>query len=184
MPLPSASSGYSRRWGSNGSPRGREPIQRSDLSGNEPDGTPEANFAPQAGRVVVVGQEPLPEMVSGTNGQPVLVLYEKPTTGYTVEWRTNLLVGVWQPVLTNLSVSTNLFLQFSPPPGSGPMNFYRAKRTGLVLAEKVLSLANVDGANVFLDFSSVAGRTYRVQFTPTPALANDRDNHGRPRRPL
>jgi len=91
----------------------------------------------------------------------------KPAKGYAVEWRTNLFAGAWQPVLTNFTVASNLYLNFTPPPGSEPLNFYRAKRAGLALAEKVLSLVSADGTNVLLRFSGVAGRTYRVQLAPS-----------------
>ena len=104
-------------------------LQFTDLRGYEPDGTPVANFAPQAGRVVVVGQEPLLECVRGTNVQPQLILYGKPAINCAIEWRTNLVVGNWGNVLTGLTVPTNLWLSVSPPPSGSAMNFYRASGT-------------------------------------------------------
>jgi hypothetical protein len=68
--------------------------------------------------------------------------------------------------LTNLTIGTNLFLTFSPPPALGPDNYYRAKRTGAVLAPRILSLARLSGTSVLLSFSGVSARTYRVQVTP------------------
>ena len=141
-------------------------LSFTNLAGSQPDGTPVANFAPQSGRLVVLGEEPLLEMVRNTNRQPLLILYGKPASGYSVEWRTNVLSGKWQPVLTSLTVPTNLFLTFSPPPALGPDNYYRAERTGAVLAPNILSLASISGTNVLLSFSGVSGAAYRVQVTP------------------
>jgi hypothetical protein len=104
------------------------PVSFEELRGTMADGTPVANFAPQSGRVIVVGEEPLLEMSLEADGQPLLVLYGKPEPGYDLEWRTDLAVGAWQPVLTNLTVPTNLFLDFRPLPGDDPVNFYRANR--------------------------------------------------------
>src|ERR1019366_7684275 len=53
-------------------------LQFTDLRGYQPDGRSVANFAPQAGRVVVVGEEPLLECVRGTTVQPQLIPYGKP----------------------------------------------------------------------------------------------------------
>jgi hypothetical protein len=78
--------------------------------------------------VVVLGEEPWLEMARDSNGQPQLLLYGKPATDYSVEWRPDLLGAEWQPVVTNLTIGTGLFLPFAPPPGSGPNNFYRAVR--------------------------------------------------------
>ena len=104
-------------------------LQFTNLRGYEPDGTPVANFAPQAGRVVVVGQEPLLECVRGTNAQPQLILYGKPAITCAIEWRANLVVGNWGNVLTGLTVPTNLWLSVSPPPSGSALNFYRASGT-------------------------------------------------------
>ena len=216
-------------------------LSFTNLAGYMPDGTAVANFAPQSGRVVVLGEEPLLEMAPNTNAQPLLMLYGKPATNYTVEWRTNLLSGKWQPVLANLVVGTNLLTQLGTAPGSGPNNFYRAVRLaapgttpslsmfmgtngqlalvlrgqpgyvygiertpslsppqwtlwqqipftnsavtiyvtptgprqffrarliGLALPEEAVGLGRTSGTNAFLSFSGVAGRPYRVQFTP------------------
>lgn len=104
-------------------------LQFTDLRGFEPDGTPVANFAPQAVRVVVVGEEPLLECVRGTNAPPQLILYGKPAMTCAIEWRADLAVGSWVNVLTGLTMPTNLWLSISPPPSASAMNFYRAVGT-------------------------------------------------------
>jgi hypothetical protein len=126
-----------------------------------------ANFAPQSGRVVVVGEEPLLEMLIGTNRQPLLVLYGKPLPGYSIESRTNILLGNWKSVLTNLTVPTNLFLNITPVPGSGAVNFYHALRVGNLPPAIILGLTSTDGTNATLWFKGTANQTYRIQTTPS-----------------
>jgi RHS repeat-associated protein len=99
-----------------------------DLAGHQPDGNSVANFEPQSGRVVVVGEEPLLECVFATNGRPMLILYGEPASGYGIDSRTNLSNGFWQPLPTNLTLS-NLWLELTPPPSPSPVNYYRAVRT-------------------------------------------------------
>jgi hypothetical protein len=103
-------------------------LEFTDLVGRMADGTPVANFAPQSGRVVVIGEEPLLEMIHGTNGQPLLILYGKPASGYTVESRPDLTAGAWQPALPGLAITTNLWLDFPSPGSTNRGNYYRAVR--------------------------------------------------------
>jgi hypothetical protein len=82
-------------------------LEIPDTIGTQPDGTLARNFAPQAGRVVVIGAEPLLEAYMGTNGHPVLVLYGQIGTNYVVQatadlsdpasWQT-----AWQGTLSDL----------------------------------------------------------------------------------
>jgi hypothetical protein len=141
-------------------------LSFTNLAGYVPDGTAVANFAPQEGRVVVVGEEPLLEMVRNTNRQPLLILYGKPASGYSVEWRTNLFTGNWQPVLTNLTMGTNLFLEFTPPPGSGPFNFYRGVRVG-VPGEPRLEARLLPGGQAGLVVRGTVGASYTIESTAT-----------------
>src|SRR5206468_6476521 len=55
--------------------------------GLQPDGTEVRNFAPQAGRTVVVGNEPLLEAVLTSNRQPALILYGQPAPDFRSEER-------------------------------------------------------------------------------------------------
>jgi RHS repeat-associated protein len=100
----------------------------TDLAGHQADGNSVANFAPQAGRVVVIGEEPLLECVRATNGQPALILYGKLAAGYAVESATNLTVSAWQPVLTDLTL-TNLWRELTLPPSPSRANYFRALRS-------------------------------------------------------
>jgi RHS repeat-associated protein len=150
-------------------------VKLYDSVGSLPDGTLVTNLNEQLGRVVVIGEEPLLEIFTTTNRQPSLTLYGKAVSGYSIEWRTNLLAGKWLPVLTNLTIPANLFLNLNAPPAVGPKNYYRAKRIGAVLAPRIQGLARVAGTNVLLSFSGVSGQSYRVQVTPTlspPAWQN------------
>jgi hypothetical protein len=113
-----------------------------------------------------VGEEPLLEMVRDTNRQPLLILYGKPASGYSIESGTNLFTGAWMQMLTNLTVTTNLFLSMKPPVVTNSVGFYRALRTE-VPPIKILGLTSTDGTNTVLSFSGVPGRDYRIQVTPS-----------------
>lgn len=104
-------------------------MEVQDILGLRENGKPIGNASGYPGRTVVVGEEPLLECVHGTNGQPLLLLYGKPASGYAIDTRTNITVGSWRIVLTNLTVGMNLYLSISPPASSSPANFYRALRT-------------------------------------------------------
>jgi hypothetical protein len=97
------------------------------LQASELNGYAGASFAWGSGRLVVLGQEPLLECVSGTNRQPLLLLYGQLGPGYSILWRTNISSGIWQPVLTNITM-TNLSLAIPPPASTSRQNFYRAVR--------------------------------------------------------
>jgi hypothetical protein len=104
------------------------PMEVQDILGLRENGTPIGNASGNPGRTVVVGEEPLLECVQGTNGQPLLILYGKPASGYAIDTRTNITEGSWQTSLSNLTVGTNLSLSITPPASSSPENFYRAVR--------------------------------------------------------
>ena len=129
-----------------------------------PTAPPIANFAPQAGRVVVVGEEPLLEMVLNTNRQPLLVLYGKPASGYSIESRPNLWAGGWQVVLKNLTVTTNLFLEFVPPNSAEPANYYRALRI-LPPTPPRLEARLTPGGSMMLVLRGVVGARYTIEST-------------------
>jgi len=98
-----------------------------DAAGRQPDGTEVRNFAPQAGRVVIVGEEPLLEALATTNGEVRLILYGPPGS-------TNLLQTVFQlpasgPWLPSSTVTlSNLFQPLEPSPAANQMRFIRAVR--------------------------------------------------------
>jgi hypothetical protein len=103
-------------------------LQLDDIVGYQPDGTPVQNFAPQAGRLVIVGEEPLLEAVVNTNLQPAVILYGKPASDYVIETRTNFVAGRWATAVTNISVGGELWLQMPAPVSTSSVNFYRALR--------------------------------------------------------
>jgi len=140
-------------------------LSLTNLTGNEADGHPVANFAPQSGRVVVVSDEPLLECVHGTNEQPLLILYGKPATGYSIQTRTNL-VSSWQSAITNVTL-TNLWRELSAPLSSSPVNFFRALRTGSIMPPRILNVSLVQGTNVVLNVRGLANRGHNIEVTPT-----------------
>jgi hypothetical protein len=87
-----------------------------------------SNFVTAAGRLIIVGEEPLLEFVRDNNGLPLLTIYGESADGYSLEWRTNLVAGSWQTVLTGLTVPANLVLQIPPPASTNRENYYRAVR--------------------------------------------------------
>lgn len=103
------------------------PLLLDNTVGQQPDGTEVRNFAPQAGRVVVVGEEPLLEAILGSNRQPALILYAKPGPGYVIEGKPRLdALLLWQVVWEG--TQTNLFQQIQPVGGTNRMMFFRAVR--------------------------------------------------------
>ena len=94
--------------------------------GFKPDGTEVRNFAPPAGRLVIIGEEPLLEAGFDTNRQPSLILYGQPGPGYVIETATDF-GGPWT---TNQSLTLPDLWQPVAVPASAPQQFYRAKRTG------------------------------------------------------
>jgi len=83
-----------------------------DIIGRQPDGTAVRNFAPQSGRVVVVGEEPLLEALRTTNGLVQFLLYAPVGTTNEVQTNHGVPSSSWAPwgqvVMTNL-------LQSLPP---------------------------------------------------------------------
>ena len=96
-----------------------------NIVGLQPNGTPVRNFAPQSGRVVIIGEEPLLEAFIATNRQPTLMLYGKWPYDYVVETATDVR-GPWT---TNQSttLTTNLWTPLTVP-ANRPQQFYRARR--------------------------------------------------------
>ena len=65
-------------------------LEIPETVGTQPDGTPARNFAPVAGRIVIIGEEPLLEAVTGANRQPELILYGRVGTTNLVEANADL----------------------------------------------------------------------------------------------
>ena len=102
-------------------------LQILDTIGLQPDGTVARNFAPQSGRVVIIGNEPLLEAFISTNGYPALVLYGQPGTNYVLEATSDLSdpeswQSAWEGILADL------FQLIDPPIGAENAKFFRARR--------------------------------------------------------
>ena len=94
-----------------------------DLTGLQPDGRTAANASGEAGRVVVVGPEPLLESW-WTNRQFRLKLYGHPGRGHVLQWKNDLRDPSW---LSDPPVSlTNLWQVFDFP-ADGRGRFFRAR---------------------------------------------------------
>lgn len=130
------------------------PLIVTDVVGIQADGTLVGNSSGQAGRVVVIGAQPLLEAWLSTNGQRMLTLYGNPGTSYQTAFNTNLLSTNWQ---SGWRVPlTNLYQEFtvdSTPPqlfyrsweffGNRPIsNLHPALRGNLTLLPAKLSGAN------------------------------------------
>ena len=101
------------------------PLPIIDVTGLKVDSNLVANAYGGAGRVVVVGPEPLLEAGLFTNRNVLLTLYGNPGSDYVFEWKTNLLDAAWQPGWS--WVMTNLW-QTLEVPGTNPAQFFRARR--------------------------------------------------------
>lgn len=96
-----------------------------DTEGRQPDGTPARNFAAQAGRLVVVGNEPLLEAALLSNGQPVLRLYAPEGTTNVLEATATLSPPAWAP--EQQFILTNLWQDLDPI-ATNQSRFFRAVR--------------------------------------------------------
>ena len=122
--------------------------------GLQPDGSEVRNFAPQAGRTVVVGHEPLLEAVLTSNRQPALILYGQTGPDYVIEGKPRLDVALpWQVVWEG--TQTNLFQQIQPIGGTNRMMFFRARR-GAVVAGTLLTVRQESGQLV-IEWPAAAG---------------------------
>jgi hypothetical protein len=146
------------------------PLLIDNTVGRQPDGAEVRNFAPQAGRVVVVGAEPLLEAILATNRQPALILYALPGPDYTIEgkprWDASL---PWQTVWQG--AQTNLFQQIQPIGGTNRMMFFRAKRA--VSASTALRLEAALSADGRAQLSLFGPPGSAVRLETSNGLTND-----------
>jgi len=101
------------------------PLLIEDVDGWRPDGGLAANARGQAGRVVIIGREPLLEGVRGADRKPHLLLYGNPGASYTLEWRTNVASGAWHPL--DPVAMTNLVQDAHTGELSHPARFFQAR---------------------------------------------------------
>ncbi len=145
-------------------------LSASNILAFRTDGNPVGNAVSIPGRVVVVGEQPLLDCVLDENDHPLLILFGKPSPGYSIDTRTELFSGQWVTALTNLTV-TNLSTRIVPPPSASSVNFYRTKR--LVIEGLRTSLGNAvarvgDGGCVPVFLESSDGLTNLVFTLSTP----------------
>jgi PKD repeat protein len=99
-------------------------LRLDDTVGLQPDGIEVWNFAAQAGRLTVIGTEPLLEASFDTNRQPRLVLYGQPSSTHVIEHGV-MLDGSW--ATSRVEVLTGLWVEWSVPAGAA-REFYRARK--------------------------------------------------------
>ena len=100
------------------------PLTPANVVGTKTEGSAVGNSSGQAGRVVVIGREPLLEAWMASNSTLMLTIYGNPGTNYQVAYSTNLTVPNWQPDFSVLM--TNLF-ESVPVDQTAPQLFYRAQ---------------------------------------------------------
>ncbi|MEY2407977.1 MAG: hypothetical protein QOF48_647, partial [Verrucomicrobiota bacterium] len=103
------------------------PLILDNITATRQTGGPIARTIANAGRVVIIGNEPLLEAMISTNHQRYLILYGEPGGGYVVE--SSPLPGgpgpwqvTWQGSLSNLSQT------IQPPAATNSTIYYRAYR--------------------------------------------------------
>ncbi len=101
-------------------------LNLDNAVGRKLDGSEVRNFAPQSGRVVIVGQEPLLEALIDTNRQPAMILYGQPGPGYVIESKPALsFVFPWEVAWRG--EQTNLFQQLPIITDANRTLFFRAR---------------------------------------------------------
>ncbi len=136
-------------------------LNLDNTVGWQPDGSEVRNFAPQAGRAVIVGREPLLEAVLRTNRQPELILYGLPATNYVVESRKNF-ETIAPPVEFWRGTLTNLFQEIPVTAGPNRLMFYRARRDDDTPG---LALIRNSAGQLMLQAQGASGTPYTIEST-------------------
>ena len=157
------------------------PLVIQNIQGTKSDRTPVGNTIGLAGRVVVIGPEPLLEASLTTNAQRMLTLYGNPGASYQVAFNANLLTTNWASAflvpMTNVSEAfvadstlPQLFYrawEFSANPPLLELNSSAPPNLGLVLyGQKGSNYMLVAGTNLatFDNLSTIAGFTFTNSF--------------------
>jgi hypothetical protein len=133
------------------------------------DGSSSANFAVQAGRLVVVANEPLLEALLEPGGGRTLVLYGKPWASYNIQSATDLAEpGAWSDFIR--VPMTDLVRMFSGLDTNKAIVFYRAYE---FKSDPPLLEAQLVNQNRSLLVYGIPGTNYVVQFSTnlSPAVA-------------
>lgn len=130
------------------------------LQGRNFNGAPAGSLAAQAGRLTVIGNEPLLEALRSPRGDRSLVLYGKPWSSYAIESTTNLARPAWAFLLR--TPMTQLMQQFTGLDTNQAEVFYRAREFS---ADPPLLEATLRGRNRELLIYGQAGTNYALQFS-------------------
>jgi hypothetical protein len=144
------------------------PVVIGPSIGTASDGTLVTNYVTQAGRVVVVGQDPLLEAGMDTNGQAQLTIYSLPGSTNLLLSTTNLVA--W--VIKQQVISTNLTQLVQPFFPTNHAEFFHAVRQGVPFALTVSHLV-APGANVLRLYwpAEFVGGIVQVAASPQGAWA-------------
>ena len=138
------------------------PLRLLGTAATRGDSTVSSNITAGAGRVVVIGREPLLETLT-VNQDHKLMLYGNPWTGYALQYTTNLIdPAAWSHLSRH--PLTNLFARVDGLRPSSQSAFYRA----VELAEDPPSLEArrlADGTRTLILFGR-PGATYSLQTSP------------------
>jgi hypothetical protein len=103
------------------------PLRVSDVTNFQMNGQSVWRTLAGDGRAVVLGDEPLVEALSKTNGYPDIVVYGAPGTGYDVLFSPNAVTGgLWQPIWLG-TMPSNMQMPVSGLTNSEPTMFFRAR---------------------------------------------------------
>ena len=142
------------------------PLSPTNVVGSKADGTAVGNSGGQAGRAVVIGQQPLLEAWLATNRR-MLTIYGNPGSSYQTLFNTNLLttnwLAGWRVPQTNLAQVYEANEELSPV-------FYRALQFSS--DPPIMELNSINKSNVTLLLYGVGGTNYIVQATTNLYLPN------------
>jgi alpha-tubulin suppressor-like RCC1 family protein len=103
------------------------PLRVSDVTAFQMNGQSVWRTLASDGRAVVLGDEPLVEALSKTNGYPNIVIYGAPGTGYDVLFSPVAATGaLWQPVWLG-TMPSDMRMPVSGLTNSEPTMFFRAR---------------------------------------------------------
>jgi hypothetical protein len=103
------------------------PLLLENVTGTQPDGTVVGNLTAQAGRIVVVGHQPLLEALRSTNGLVQLIFYAQPGTTNEIQATTGLTpTNSW--ATSETITATNLMRFLQPVPVTNRSLFFRGLR--------------------------------------------------------
>lgn len=128
------------------------------VQGRNFNGAPVGNVAAQAGRIVLVGEEPLLEAFWSARGERSLMLYGKPWASYAIETATSPSRPAWTFLLR--APMTNLVQEFRSLDTNQMVVFYRALEFS---ANPPLLEAGLSGRSRELLLFGEAGARYTLQ---------------------